>query len=217
MKLTLFLTVAFTTLLLISNAKGQDRINFLEIPKNQIAATPEIRILGENGYLIYYKRKLASSEKKLKYLRIGVDLYNTLRNLKDENDDAISNKIYLGLEHIKKLEKFCLSYGIETSFARASATNRSLQPSTNSILHREIVSSGNDQLIEKGSYNMITGIGFIGLKYYITKHVSIGYESALGIAYFKSKDKLATGETEESDGILMDIDPSRYFTFEYSF
>ena len=210
--LTFMIIISF-----LSKTIGQERINFNEIPKNQIAATPNLRIIGENGYLIYYKRQIASNDNKLKYLRIGIDLYNTLNSIKEEEKDATSNKIYLGLEHIKKLDKFSLSYGLETSFSRALATNRSLQPSTNSILHREIVSVGFDESIEKGSYNMVTGIGFIGLKFFITKHVSIGYESAIGIAYFKSKDKLVSGETTDSNGILMDIDPSRYFTFEYSF
>ncbi len=213
MKMTKTLITVFFLLIFFS-VNGQEGINYLEFPKNTIAATPSIRLFGENGYLIYYKRLIKSDEKILQQLRIGVDFYSVI---KDNDESGNFYKTYFGLETLKKINKFSLSYGPEVSIGYNSATNRHIEPSPNSIFQQNITSPGSDMDIDKGSYILISGIGFIGIKYHFSKHFSIGYESAIGLAYFRSTDKLVTGEKATINGFLNDIDPSRFFTIEYSF
>lgn len=208
----ILLTTCF--LLLILTVKGQEEINSADIPKNTIAATPYFQLIGENGYVFYYKRLIKAKPNKLRQLRIGFDLYSSF---KKDNQTGSATKLFLGIENLKKIGKFSLSYGPEISGAYNIASGRHIEPVPNTIFSQNNTSAGNNNDIEKGSYFMISGIGFIGLKYNISKHFSIGYESAMGVAYFKSTDKMITDEKESTNGILMDIDPARFFTIEFSF
>lgn len=195
---------------------GQSKINYLDFPKNSISVAPTNIFFDGNGNTLFYKRLLKQSDKQLTYLRIGTDFFGTFRT-----DDAGGTKNYslnLGIEKLKKMESFSLSFGYELALDYYSVAGRAVMPNVNSIFFPQSnTTTSTSTSIERGSFFMTAFIGFIGIKYHFTKHFSLGLESAVGLAYYRSFIKFKELDSESYGGFLNDIDPSRQFTIEYYF
>lgn len=195
---------------------GQDRINYLEFPKNSISVAPTNIFFDGNGNTLFYKRRLSQSEDKLKYLRIGTEFFGVYKF--DDQASANNYSLNIGIENLKKLSNFSLSSGYELALNYYSADDRHVEPTVNSIfLPQSAAGSSSNPNIDRGTFFMTSIIGFIGIKYHFTEHFAIGLESGVGIGYYRSIDKFNSGMKSSSGGVIIDIDPSRQFTIEYFF
>lgn len=209
--LTFLLSTIFATLL-----TSQSKVDYLEFPNNVISVAPANIFFDGNGNISYYKRLLTKSEDKLKYFRIGTDFFGTFKAADEKG--RISSSLFTGIEHLKKLGNFGLSFGYEIAFNYYADDGRLVEPGVNSIFFPQAVgSSTSNSNIERGSFFMSSLIGFIGIKYHFTKHFCIGLESGVGLGHYWSSGSLDNGDTIKSTGVITDIDPNRQFIIEYSF
>jgi len=208
--------VLITFLLIPIISFGQERIKYMDFPKNSISVAPTNIFFDGNGNTSFYKRLLSQSEDKLKYLRIGTDFFGTFKAGEQKGTKNFSFNV--GLEKLKKLQSFSLSFGYELALDYYSADGRHVEPNVNTIFFPQSnTTSSSSSTIDRGTFFLTSIIGFIGIKYHLTKHFSLGLESAAGAGYFRSIDKMLNGDSESSGGVIMDIDPSRHFTVEYYF
>ena len=206
----------FILFLLPLVAVGQDKINYLEFPKNSISIAPTNIFFDGNGNTIFYKRRILQTEDKLKYLRLGTEFFGSFRN--GEEDGSYSYSMNIGIEKLRKKQNFSLSFGYELGFVYYSVAGRHAEPGVNAIFAPQAITSGlSGSNIQRGSFFLSSVIGFIGFKYHVSKHFSIGIESGAGLGYYRSTDKLNDDTKETSSGFINDIDPSRQFTLEYYF
>ena len=212
-KIQLFTLVLLLPLFL----SAQSKIDYLEFPKNSISVAPANIFFDGNGNTMFYKRLISRSEARLKYLRIGTDFYSAFK--KGDDSGTKNYSLNLGIEHLKKLDNFSLSFGYEGAFDYYSTDNRHAEPSANSIFFPQSSSLGSSSNsdIDRGTFFLYSVIGFIGIKYHLSKHFALGLESAVGFGFYTSIDKMNDGSEESTTGFLNDIDPSRHFTIEYYF
>lgn len=199
---------------------GQNRINYKDFPKNSISIAPSNIFFDGNGNTLFYKRILSRDVTNLKYLRIGTEFFGSYsKSNNSANSQNVSNySLNIGLEKLKKLKNFSLSYGQEIALNYYSTKGKHVEPVANSIFLPQSIFSQNNPNIDRGTSFLTSLIAFIGIKYHFSEHFSIGLESAAGLGFYNSQDKLIDGTKSESvNGIITDMDASRQFTIEYHF
>ena len=216
MNKSILITLVVLNILIPTLLNGQSKINYLEFPLNSVSVAPANIFFDGNGNISYYKKLLKREESKLKYFRIGTDFFGTFKSGEEKGRKNYS--LYTGIEQLKKLDNFSLILGYEIALNYYSDDRRHVEPGVNSIFFPQAVSTNNSNPnIERGTFFLGSLIGFIGIKYHLTKHFSIGLESGVGIGHFWSTDSLNNGEKEITTGIINDIDPNRQFVIEYYF
>lgn len=200
---------------------GQNSTNN-KTPKNSIIITPLGDLLNNSKSSIYYRRVLKDTSGKYISLRIGSEILNSIANeystgLKEKSS---SLNFKFGIEIGKKIGKGVLYFGPEISYSTIKTNNATLLPNGNAIFSAHSIIVDEWSAIDESSMNILSLVGFIGFKYYLTKPLSIGIESAFGIGRYESKanydgDLFPKGENDS--GVLKDLAINRFVTLEYRF
>ena len=191
---------------------SQTNNSLFDSPRNTIAVTPKIDFIGDSGYIVYYKRLLKKESNQSNYIRLGIDLFSISSNKLDRHQ----YKFFMGKENLNRFNKFSLSYGYEFSYGIGIGKNAEYTFGPNSIFSQNNNFITRDY-IDRTTAHLLSGIGFIGMKFHVSNNFSVGFESAVGIAYFLTNSKIITGENVKESGYLLDLDPNRYFMIEFSF
>lgn len=210
-----FLLVASAILLPVA-LLGQSKISYLDFPDHAVSVAPANIFFDGNGNISYYKHLLKRSETKLKYFRAGTDFFGTFRT--DGPKGTRNYTLYTGIENLRKLENFSLILGYELALNYYSTDGRGVEPGVNAIFFPQSVNTTTTGgVIDRGSFFLGSLIGFIGIKYHLTKHFSVGLESGVGVGHYWSIDKSEDDNTMTTTGFITDIDPNRQFVIEYYF
>lgn len=208
-------------LLATINVFGQDSL-VVKHANNTIVVTPLGDLFNDSKSSIYYKRLLAVKSDHYISLRLGTELFNSIKHkyASGLEKKSKSYNVKMGLELGKSIKKLSIYYGGELSYSRMQMNGVSLIPSEGAIFHEKSIEVEEDTRIDKTTLSLISIIGFVGLNYEIAKSLKLGIESGLGLGFYKSDQKYydfisLKGETHK--GRIHDLSVNRFITLEYSF
>ena len=190
---------------------------------NSILITPLGDLLNKSKSSIYYRRILKNDSIKYLSLRIGTEIFNSikLKHATDPDKKSSSRNIKLGLEMGKSIGKMVVYGGPEISYTASRISGATLFPNEHAIFSTRSFIAEEWEAIDKTSTSIFSIIGFAGFKYKLTKSISIGAESAIGLGWYKSNQKfnpnILPRLDEQYNGFIKDLAVNRFILLEYSF
>ncbi len=190
---------------------------------NSILITPLGELLNSSKSSIYYRRILKNDSIKYLSLRIGTEIFNSIKHKHAIARDrkSSSRNIKLGLEMGKSIGKMVVYGGPEISYTASRISSATLFPNENAIFSTRSFIIEEWEAIDKTSTSIFSIIGFVGFKYKLTKSISIGAESAIGLGWYKSNQtfnpEIFSRVDEKYNGFIKDLAVNRFILLEYSF
>lgn len=204
----------------LATAQGVDGV---KPARNSIVITPLGDLLNNSKSSIYYRRVLKSNSNKYLSLRLGTELFNSIKNefSSGREEQSKSSNFKWGLEMGKEMDRMMVYFGPEMSYTVSKIEDATLFPNEDAIFSTESIIAEEWDIVDETKMSLFSMIGYVGFKYKLTNSLLLGVESAVGIGWYRSNhgydSNVFAPKREFHKGVIRDLSVNRFVLLEYRF
>lgn len=192
------------------------------LPSNGFMITPLMGLIDDQIPTLYYKRYFVNDSSSYFNFRIGSEFLSKMKHEFSTGSEFHSSRANwkLGFEYGIYREKSSLYFGVEVGHTVIRSSGGYLIPLEGSIFKSNRYRAVETNHSHRNRMRMVSLQAFIGFRYHLNQHFSLGAEAALGRGWFLSEikyDRDRQVADEKHNGRINDFIPLRFISLQYSF